>query len=59
MGELEPITLVAEPVRMGTWLPTSMEAVWLFSTISLGADTTRMLVRFSSAFKAAVTDLAA
>ncbi len=59
MGALLPIVLVADPVMIGTESPTCSWAVWLFSTCSLGAETTLMWVRFSRAFKVAEIDLPA
>jgi hypothetical protein len=46
--------LTADPVEIGTWSPTSMVAVWLLSTISLGADSTVTSVTWARAFRVAV-----
>ena len=43
----------ADPVEIGTWSPTSSEAVWLLRTSSLGAEMTSMWVTADRASSAA------
>ncbi len=50
------MVLVEVSDKIGTCSPTCSEAVWLFSTISFGAETTLILVSVSSAFSVAAIE---